>query len=97
MSRIAAIAYSCEVDRDPVRNTANHQGMVDTLNALIADDGWPGVDVVSLFTSKAGTIIEIAPGAATLSLELLRGIKAGGGRRPAREEPVFDGDQGRLV
>jgi len=97
MSRIACIAYSCAIDRDPVQNRANHQAMVDRLNGLIRDDGWPGVDVVSLYTHHNDTFIEIEPGDAVLSLEHLRGVKAAGGRRRPREEPVFDGDQGILV
>lgn len=97
MSRIAAIAYSCEIDRDPVRNRANHQAMVDRLNSIIGDDGWAGVEVASLYTHKGDTFVEIEPGDATLTLELLRGVKASGGRRRPRVEPEFDGEQGRLI
>lgn len=97
MSRIAAIAYSCEIDRDPVRNRANHQAMVDRLNSIIGEDGWPGVEVASLYTHKGDTVIEIEPGEAALTLDLLRGVKAAGGRRRPRAEPVFDGEQGRLI
>lgn len=97
MSRIACLAYSCDIDRDPAQNRANHQAMVDRLNGLIRDDGWSGVDVVSLYTHQSGTFIEIEPGDAALTLDLLRGVKQAGGRRRPREEPAFDGDQGRLV
>lgn len=97
MSSFAAIAYSCEIDRDPVQNRANHQAMIDKLNGLIGDDGWSGVDVVSLYTHQGGTFVEIEPGDAVLTLDLLRSVKEAGGRRRPREVPILDGDQGRLV
>ena len=97
MSRMTAIAYGCDIDKDPAQNRINHQAMVDRLSTMIREDGWTGVEVVSLYTRAGSTFIEIEPGEAALTLDLLRGVKEAGGRRRPREEPVFDGDQGRLV
>ena len=54
--RIERIAYGCDIDRDPERNRANHQGMVDTLNTMVAADGWPGVKVVAFHSVKGSSI-----------------------------------------
>jgi hypothetical protein len=94
---LTCIAYGCDIDRDPAQNRINHQAMVDRLADMTRDDGWTGVEVVSLYTHSGSTFIEIEPGEAVLTLDLLRGVKEAGGRRRPREEPEFDGDEGRLV
>lgn len=76
MSRYLMIAWGCAISRDPAENTANHQRMIDELNAEILPDGWPGVTITRLETANGSTHISIEPGEEPLTLDLLRRAKA---------------------
>lgn len=78
MSRYLAIGYGCDISRDPAQNTLNHQRMVDELNAVIAEDGWPGVKVTALETRRGFTSIQIEPGVSKLTLDYLRKLREAG-------------------
>lgn len=92
---IERIVYGCDIARDPAENRRNHQAMVDTLNGLVADDGWPGVKVEAFYTQNSSAFIEIVPGVSALTLDYLRGLKERGELRPpVVMEPE---GQGRLL
>ena len=94
--RIERIAYGCDIARDPEQNRANHQDLVDTLNTMIAEDGWPGVKVVAFHSVKGSSFVEIEPGVAALTLDYLRGLREAG--KEIKVQPAMAmGEQGRLV
>lgn len=96
MNIIQRIAYGCDIARDPEQNRINHQRMVDTLNAIIAGDGWSGVKVAAFHTVDGSSFVEIEPGISALTLDYLRGLKEAG-REIKAEPPAAIGEQGRLV
>jgi len=98
MSRHLAIYSSCEISRDPAQNTANHQALVDEINALIAADGWEGAKVVAFSSDGRFTSVGVEPGPAPLTLDYLRRMKEAAKDEtiePAR--PVLVAEQGRLL
>jgi len=98
MNRYLVIYSGCEISRDPAQNTANHQAMVDELNALITADGWEGAKVVAFSSNGRFTSVGIEPGPAPLTLEYLRRMKeAAKEERSEPARPVLVAEQGRLL
>jgi hypothetical protein len=98
VTRFLAIYDSCEISRDPDQNTANHQALVDSLNAMTAADGWDGVKVVSIVAHCGRTNVGIEPGRSPLTLEYLRRMKEAGKDTPTETvQPVLVAEQGRLL
>lgn len=98
MNRYLAIHYSCEVSRDAAQNTANHQAMVDRLNAVGAEDGWSGAKVIFFSTDEHQTLVGIEPGPSPLTLDYLRRMKEAGKDTPTEPpRPVPVAIEGRLL
>lgn len=98
MTRHLAIYSSCEISRDPARNTANHQAMLDELNELMAADGWEGAKIVDFRTVAGFSAVGIEPGLSPLTLEYLRRMKDAGKETQAEPpRPVLVAEQGRLL
>lgn len=100
MTRYLAIGYGCDISRDPAENTRNHQRMVDELNAAIREDGWAGVKVTALSTSKGFTSIQIEPGVSELTLDYLRRLREAGrlpDAPPPEANPLPPEEQQRLL
>lgn len=97
MSRLTGIATTCDIDRDPEQNTRNHQAMIDRVNALIGEDGWPGVKVEAFYTAAGLSVLQVEPGASPLTLDYLRRLKEAGQPNPTETPPAVAGEQGRLV
>lgn len=77
MSNLIAIAFGCDIAKDPAQNRINHQAMVNELKKLMEEDGWSGVEITRFETKKGSSFIEIAPAeAGELTLETLRAFKA---------------------
>jgi hypothetical protein len=75
VSRLLAIATTCDISRDHAQNTRNHQEMLDKLNAEISADGWAGVSIFDFYIRNGCAVIQIEPGEEALTLEYLRRFK----------------------
>lgn len=81
---IRAIAFSAPLTLDQAANAASLQDMIDRLDIEAQADGWPGVKVVRFFRTAGRAEIEVEPGVAPLTLDVLRTLKQAG--RPADED-----------
>lgn len=93
--RLLSIATTCDIAQDPAQNTRNHQDMLDKLNAAISADGWPGVSITEFSTGGGFASLQIEPGEAELTLELLRAFKEE--RRQARLKAAGQPEQRALA
>lgn len=75
MTALLSVSYGCDISRDPAENTRRHQDMVDTLNARISEDGWPGVKVTRLQSLQGSTFVTIEPGVSALTIDYLRALR----------------------